>query len=132
MPQYFRSNLAIYVRLLFQRWIYLPFWEVRIRDLGQLPATWKIKVYLKITITSEDLATLVIETAIECASEPAVLKQHRVAGSDEPVFSVYIKGTQAKLDACRKAIVKEKYYRSELFTFRVALAMATLAGESED
>lgn len=83
-------------------------------------------------MTSEGLATLVIETAIALGVEPTTLKQHRISESETPVFSVYVKGSQTRLDECRKAIVREKYYRSELFTFRTALAMATLATESED
>lgn len=89
-------------------------------------------MFLKITTTSEALATLVIETSIAIGVEPTALKQHRISGSDEPVFSVYIRGSQTRLDVCRRAIVKEKYYRAELFTFRTALAMANLTTDSED
>ncbi|MFT3746169.1 MAG: hypothetical protein QM785_18000 [Pyrinomonadaceae bacterium] len=89
-------------------------------------------MFLKVTTPSDEAATAVVETIIQCGGDPTDIKKHRLAGSDEIVFSVYLQGSQQKLDECRKAIVKQSYYRSELFYFRTALNMATLATETEE
>lgn len=90
------------------------------------------KMFLKVTTPSDETATAVVETAIKCGSEPTDIKKHRLAGSDELVYSVYLQGSQQKLDECRRAIVKEPYYRSDSFYFRTALTTATLATEAEE
>jgi hypothetical protein len=89
-------------------------------------------MFLKITTPSDEAATAVVETAIECGGDPTTIKQHRLAETGEMVFSVYLQGSQQKLDQCRLAIVKKKYYQPALFSFRIALTMATLAAADEE
>lgn len=89
-------------------------------------------MFLKITTPSDETATAVVETAIQCGGDLTEIKRHRRAGTDVVLFTVYLRGTREKLHECRMSIVKQRYYKPESFMFRTASTMSTLKTEEED